>query len=59
MNEQLKNFLTGVGVMAESTKAMYDAMMKTGFTSDQALYLACELSKELLRMSTQQKKQDD
>ena len=59
MNEQLKNFLTGVGVMAESTKASYDAFIRTGFTAEQAIYLSCELMKELLRMSTQQNRQEE
>lgn len=59
MSEQLKNFLTGIGVMAESTKASYDAFIRTGFTPEQAIFLSCELMKELLQMSTQQKKQEE
>ena len=59
MNEQLKNFLTSVGIMAESTKALYDAFIRTGFTAEQAIYLSCELMKELLRMSTQLNRQEE
>lgn len=59
MNEQLNSFLTGLGVMAESTKASYDAFIKTGFKPEQAIFLACELMKELLRMSTQKKPEED
>jgi len=59
MNEQLKGFLTSFGVIAETTKALYDSFIKVGFDSEKALYLACEMSKELLRLGTQQKKPDE
>jgi len=59
MNEKLKDFLTSVGIMAESTKASYDAFIRTGFTSEQSLYLACEMMKTLIGISTMQKKPDE
>ena len=51
MNEQLKALLTGLGAMAELSKAAYDAFVKAGFKEDQALFLAAELMKTSLMLS--------
>ena len=51
MNEKLKEFLSGLGVLAETTKASYDAFLAAGFEPTQSLALASEFMKESLRIS--------
>jgi len=51
MNEQLKALLTGLGAMAELSKAAYDAFVKAGFKEEQALFLSAELMKTSLMLS--------
>lgn len=59
MNEQLRGLLTGLGAMAELTKASFDAFLRAGFNREQAIYLAGELMKESLRMSGDKHREDD
>ena len=34
-----KNFMNAIGILAESSKAQYDAYIKVGFSETQAIYL--------------------
>jgi hypothetical protein len=49
MDEKLKQFITGIGALAETTKIGYDSFVKTGFSNEQALYLAGEMMKATLK----------
>lgn len=37
--DDFKNFMNAVGILAESSKAQYDAYTKVGFSEAQAMYL--------------------
>ena len=39
MNEELKTFLEGIGVLTEFSFALYAGFIKAGFNSDQAMEL--------------------
>lgn len=59
MNEKLKEFFTGLGVLAEVTKASYDAFVKAGFDAGQSLCLASEFMKASLQIAMENGQKED
>lgn len=47
--KSVQDFINGIGVIAETTKLHYDALLKVGFTRQNALYLTGEFMKIMVK----------
>lgn len=57
MNDELKNFVTGIGALAEALRLFRDELLKNGFSRDETIFLTKAFLQETL--SAQKNKEED
>ena len=51
IEKEIKRLIEGFGVLAETTKLAYESFVKSGFSKEDALYLAGEVMLKILEES--------
>ena len=49
MNEELKNLITAVGILAELMRLLREELLKNGFTRQETMYLVAEFMKHQIK----------
>lgn len=56
--DDFKNFMNTIGILAESSKAQYDAYIKVGFSEAQAMYLVGKFVQAVIMSSNRPNSED-
>ena len=59
MNEELEQFVLGMGALAESLRLFRDELLKNGFTRSEAMRLAEAFLRETISSATNKNKEDN